>query len=298
MAQDDERGRNVRHTGIVDEAAAIPSRAAEVARASGLDRADDTGSDGESDRDTGFADRGGAELRIDESQAATEDTLPPPSAHRADTMVRGVAPDARQQMERGDQQVNQASFTKGVNAPPMDQSRYPYTVEDMDELLRDAPRGLFPDTPGGDGATPLSSDRTTFLANMGDRGHFPSHQETEKWARAVFNALRECAIEQDTAVATQFADVVRVGEAPEVQVEEMMWGGDFLTRMTMALQAAGACSRSDIYRRVADEAGETVDDPWVDAAVHSFLGTLKSFHGTDAERIGGLGGLQDIWDRA
>jgi hypothetical protein len=48
---------------------------------------------------------------------------------------------------------------------------------------------------------------------------------------------------------------------------------------------------------VAEEVEETPDDPWVDAAIHSYLGTLKSFMGDDADQIRKLGDLQAIWDR-
>lgn len=225
-------------------------------------------------------------------------TLPPPKAHRADTMVRGVAPDARRAMERGGSTGDEPSFTKGRNAPPIDQSRYPYTTEQMDQMLTEAPQGLFPDTPGGDGATPLSTDRNSFLAEMGNRGHFPSQRETERWARAVFNAFRQRAVEVDDALTAEFAALVRVGEAPEVQVEEMMWGGDYLDRSLRLLSMLGDWTREDFYQQVAEEAGETADDPWVDAAVHSYLGTLKAFLGPDADGVGDLGELAPVWERA
>lgn len=285
MTEPNESGKNVRDTQIVDPAAETPSRAAQVTGRTLVDR--EPGRAPEPD---------GGELRIDQ-EPGEDGKLPPPSAHRADTMVRAVGPDARQEMEHNGVFRNQASFTKGVNAPTTDQSRYNYTVEEMDEMLSEAPRGLFPDTPGGDGATPLSADRNAFLDTMGERGHFPSRRETEKWARAVFNALRQRAVEQDDALAMEFSAVVRVGEAPEVQVEEMMWGGDFLDRMSRALSVAGTWTKNEFYEQVAEEAGATVDDPWVDAAVHSFLGTLKSFLGDD-RRVGtDLGELQEIWSK-
>lgn len=285
MTEPNESGKNVRDTQIVDPAAETPSRAAQATGRTLVDR--------EPGRDS---DPGGADLRIDQ-EPGEDGKLPPPSAHRADTMVRAVGPDARQEMEHNGVFRNQASFTKGINAPTTDQSRYNYTVEEMDEMLSEAPRGLFPDTPGGDGATPLSADRNAFLDTMGERGHFPSRRETEKWARAVFNALRQRAVEQDDALAMEFIAVVRVGEAPEVQVEEMMWGGDFLDRMRRALSVAGTWTKSEFYQQVAEEAGETVDDPWVDAAVHSFFGTLKSFLGDDQSVGTDLGELQEVWSK-
>src|SRR5580765_2284323 len=71
--------------------------------------------------------------RADEAATSTSGNPPredrlPPSSHRPDTMVRAVSPEARQEMARDDNFGNQASFTKGANAPTVDQSRYPYTV--------------------------------------------------------------------------------------------------------------------------------------------------------------------------
>jgi len=287
MPERDDQGQGLRETRVVDEGAAIPSQASRADMDARINDSDRTWRDQAHDS-------GGGELRIEE-QPTSEGTLPPPSAHRADTMVRAVSPAARQEMERGNDRTNQPSFTKGDNAPTADRSRYPYTVEDMDELLTEAPKGLFPDTPGGDGATPLSPDRGTFLATMGDRGHFPSQQETEKWARAVFNAIRQCAIEHDEALATEFASVVRIGEAPEVQVEEMMWGGDFLGRMRNALNVDSKWSVQDFYAHVAGEAGQHVDDPKVEAAIVSFFGTLKSYLTGDG--MTNLNELQEVWNR-
>lgn len=171
-------------------------------------------------------------------------------------------------------------------------------VAEMDEMLTTGPKGIFPDAPGGDGATPLSADRNGFLVEMGNRGHFPSQQETEHWARAVFNALRHRAIEVDDALATEFAALVRVGEAPDVQVEEMMWGGDYLDRSIRLLSMLGAWTHHDFYEQVAQEGGETANDPWVDAAIHSYLGTLKAFLGSDADGVANLGELTAVWEQA
>jgi len=299
MPQQNERGRNDREEEIkIDAAAETPSRVAEATGGSLAGAQRNIGDAGGSDRQTGISGRGGADMTIEDSSAPDDDTLPPPSAHRADTMVRAVGADARQAMERGASTRNEPSFTKGRNAPPTDQSRYPYTVEQMDEMLSEAPQGIFPDTPGGDGATRLSADRNRFLAEMGNRGHFPSQQETERWARAVFNAFRHRAVEVDDALTAEFAALVRVGEAPEVQVEEMMWGGDYLDRLMRLTSVLGAWSRDEFYTQVAQEGGETVDDPWVDAAIYSFLGTLKLFLGPDADGVANLGELASVWERA
>jgi hypothetical protein len=236
----------------------------------------------------------------DIEQMAGEEASPPPVAHRPDTMVRATGPGARTELERGDTTFgNQASFIKGQNAPTVDQARLPYTVEQMDDELREAPQGLFPDTPGGAGAMPLAPERATFLDEVTQLGHFPSRTEAEKWVRAVFNALRRRAIETDDALATELADVVRVGEAPEVQVEEMMWGGDFVDRFTRMVSLLRTWNRREFYVQVAAEADETLDDPWVEAAVYSFLGALKRTLGEHADRaVGNLGELQEVWERA
>jgi len=239
-----------------------------------------------------------AQGRADEATPQPgDDRLPPPSSHRADTMVRAVSPEARQEMARDNNFGDQPSFTKGDNAQTIDQSRYPYTVEEMDTMLDEARRPIFPDTPGGDGAKPLSADRETFLTEMGNRGRFPSQRETERWARAVFNVLRERAIVDDEALASEYANLVRFGEAPEVQVQEMMWAGDFVDRWSRSLAVASSWSREEFYRKVADEGGTSRDDPWVDAAVFSFFGTLKLFDDDVAGYVN-LGELQEIWDKA
>ncbi|HEX6289928.1 MAG TPA: DUF2267 domain-containing protein [Herpetosiphonaceae bacterium] len=230
-------------------------------------------------------------------QAQNEGKLPPPASYRPDTVVRAVGPDARIEMERGNDFRNEASFTKGHNAPTADQTRLPYTTEQMDEYLRNSPRGIFPNTPGGAGATPLSASRNTFIDDVTRIGHFPSRAEAEKWTRAVFNALRHRAVETDDALATELASVVRVGEAPEVQVEEMMWGGDFAERYARMVCLLQKWTRQDFYHQLSEEVGETPDDPWIDAAVHSFFGALKRALGDDADRsVTHLGEMQEVWD--
>lgn len=233
-------------------------------------------------------------------QAEQDDgLLPPPVAHRPDTVVRAVSPEARLAMERGDAFRNEASFTKGHNAPTLDRSRMPYTTEDLDEHLHSAPRGIFPDTPGGAGARPLSAQRTVFIDEVARLGHFPSRQEAEKWTRAVFNALRHRAVECDAAMASELAGLVRVGEAPEVQIEEMMWSGDFVERFCRMVTLLQTWNRRAFYEQIAEEAGETRDDPWIDAAVYAFFGALKRMLGPDADRaVGHLGEWQAIWERA
>lgn len=225
----------------------------------------------------------------------------PPAAYRPDSVVRAVDPEARVEMERSNVHQNETSFTKGRNAPTANQMQgSSKTVDAIDEYLDSAPRGVFPDTPGGAGATPLSTDRYAFINDVTNLGHFPSRQEAEKWTRAVFNALRHHVYESDDrALMDELRQAVRVGEAPEVQVEEMMWGSDFIdrfSRMTMLLQN---WPKREFYQQLAEEAGETPDDPWVDAAVYSFLGALKRGLGDTADRsVTNLGELQEVWDRA
>ena len=233
--------------------------------------------------------------------AEEEGKLPPPAAYRPDSVVRATAPDARMELERhGDSDFgNQTTMTKGQNAPTRDQTRTNYTVEDMDNILEEAPPQVFPDTPGGAGATPLSADRNSFINDVTNLGHFPSRREGEKWTRAVFNALRHHTYEvDDRALLDELKQTVRFGEAPEVQVEEMMWGGDFVSRFARMAALLQDWPKQEFYQQLAEEAHETPDDPWVDAAVHSFFGALKRAMGPDAERgIGNLGELQEVWDR-
>lgn len=231
-----------------------------------------------------------------------DDTLdPPPAAFRPDTVVRATGPFARVEMERSNVHQNETSFTKGRNAPTANQMQgSSKTTDAMDEYLDSAPRGVFPDTPGGAGATPLSRDRHTFINDVATLGHFPSTQEAEKWTRSVFNALRHHTYEvDDRELMDELKQAVRFGEAPEVQVEEMMWGGDFVDRFTRMTALLQSWSKQDFYQQIAEEAGETTDDPWVDAAVYSFFGALKRMLGDNVERaVGNLGELQEVWDRS
>ncbi len=149
------------------------------------------------------------------------------------------------------------------------------------------------------GSTPPSPDRAAFLRTMSDRARFPSLDETERWAQAVFNALRHHALEQDPSLLTEFSSVVKVGEAPEVQVREMLWGGNFTERMLTMASYLGSWDRAGLDQKVADEAGVQPGDPWIDAAVTSFFGALKVQAGDDADHsLPALGALQPLWDQA
>lgn len=248
------------------------------------------------------ADSGRDPARAEALRATDNDdsVSPPPAAYRPDSVVRAVSPQARQEMEGDNTFGNEPSFTKGRNAPTLNQMQgSSKTTEAMDEYLDSAPRGVFPDTPGGAGATPLAADRHIFIENVHNLGHFPSVTEAEKWTRAVFNALRHHAYETDDALVYELKDLVRFGEAPEVQVEEMMWGGDFVDRFSRMTSLLQNWTKRELYEQVAEEAHESKDDPWVDAAVHSFFGALKRALGEDADRsVSNLGELQEVWTRA
>jgi uncharacterized protein (DUF2267 family) len=222
----------------------------------------------------------------------------PPAAYRPDSVVRAVSPEARVEMERGDSHRNEANFTKGRNAPTADQMQgSSKSVDATDEYLYNAPRGIFPNTPGGAGATPLAAARRSFLSDVASIGHFPSMGEAERWTRAVFNTLRHRAVEVDDDLAAELASMVRVGEAPEVQVEEMRWGGDWLARFSQLVCLLQNWKRDEFYQQLAEQAGETADDPWVDAAVYSFFGALKRAMDDDADRVS-VGELQEAWNKA
>jgi hypothetical protein len=61
------------------------------------------------------------------------------------------------------------------------------------------------------------------------------------------------------------------------------------------LGAMSAVKKSDFLRTVATYANSSPEDPWVEGAVYSFFGALKSRAGDiDASRLGELG---QIWQR-
>ena len=78
---------------------------------------------------------------------------------------------------------------------------------------------------------------------------------------AVFNVLLQKALEADKTVASELAAVVRVGESPEVQVEEMMWGGDYVARLGTLIENAQDLNKQDFYHAVSHQASSTADDP-------------------------------------
>ncbi len=211
---------------------------------------------------------------------------------RQDTLASSGDAATRRNMENPDGTQGAAIFTKGDNAPTFNQINH----QGMAATIPDGPlRGA--DVPAGSGATPLSSDRDAFISDMLESGHFGNQQEATIWARAVFNALRQRALEADKTVARELGAVIRVGEAPEVQVEEMMWGGDYLARMRTMLEALQNPSKPDFYREVAKDMSRGAADPWVEAAVFSFFGALKR-RLSSASNLSNLGELREVWDRA
>jgi hypothetical protein len=149
------------------------------------------------------------------------------------------------------------------------------------------------------GSTALSPDRDAFLHIMADRGHFSSVPETERWAKGVFDALRHHALEQDETLMPELHSVVKVGEAPETQVKEMMWAGNFVQRMVELTSYLQTWNRQAFYTKVAQEAGSKAGDPLVETAVIAFFHALKQQVGPDAERsVPNLGELQTVWDQA
>jgi uncharacterized protein (DUF2267 family) len=220
----------------------------------------------------------------------------PPQVTLHHTVASSADVETRRNMQNTDAAQGSAGFTKGDNANTFERTGLPYTVEDMARQEAGPARGA--DVPAGSGATPISADRDAFLAEMVQNGHFGDAAEADRWATAVFNALRERALENDTsmAIATELGSVIRVGEAPEVQVAEMIWGGDFVSRMQTLLGAMSDVKKSDFLRTVATYANSSPEDPWVEGAVYSFFGALKSRAGNvDAGKLGELG---EIWRSA
>jgi len=219
----------------------------------------------------------------------------PPQVTLRHTAASSADDATRRNMQNTDGAQGAAGYTKGNNANTMERTGLPYTAEDMARQGAGPSRGA--DVPAGSGATPISADRDAFLADMVESGHFGGTDEADKWATAVFNALRERALESDTsmAVATELGSVIRVGEAPEVQVAEMIWGGDFVARLRTLIGALSDVGKDDFLRTVATYAKSSADSPWVEDAVYSFFGALKRRAGdVDASRLGELG---QIWQR-
>jgi hypothetical protein len=228
-----------------------------------------------------------------DSQVTIEAGQPPQVTHHH-TVASSADVETRRNMQNTDGAQGAAGYTKGDNANTFERTGLPYTAEDMARQEAGPARGA--DVPAGSGATPISADRDAFLAEMVQNGRFGDAAEADRWATAVFNALRERALESDKTIASELGSVVRVGEAPEVQVAEMIWGGDFASRMQTMLGAMSAVKKSDFLRTVATYADTSPEDPWVEGAVYSFFGALKSRAGAvDAGKLGELG---EIWRSA
>ncbi|HYF63703.1 MAG TPA: hypothetical protein VD886_12865 [Herpetosiphonaceae bacterium] len=217
----------------------------------------------------------------------------PPQVTLRHTAASSADDATRRNMQNTDGAQGEAGFTKGDNSNTMERTGLPYTADDMARQGVGPARGA--DVPAGSGATPISADRDAFLADMVKLGHFADADEADTWATAVFNALRERALESDKTIASELGLVVRVGEAPEVQVAEMIWGGDFVARLRTLIGALSDVNKGDFLRTVATYAKSGAEDPWVEGAVYSFFGALKSRAGDiDASRLGELG---QVWQR-
>lgn len=173
----------------------------------------------------------------------------------------------------------------------------------IDEPGTDLPAGLHrpANTRTPDAITPsdLSPARDQFLQTMLARGNFGSLREAERWAQGVFDAARHRALESDHAAYTQLMGTVKFGEAPEVQVQEMMWGGNFVERMVSLASYLQTWDKASFYAKVAEEAGSKPGDPQVEPAVEAFFAALKEQLGPEAfHSLPDLGEIQPIWDRA
>ena len=87
-------------------------------------------------------------------------------------------------------------------------------------------------------------------------------------------------------------------KALDIRISVGHWSaGDFVDRFSRLVCILQEWTKDEFYAQVAEEAGDTADDPWVDASVHSFFGALKRSMG-DASDHCRVGELQEIWDRA
>ncbi len=218
-----------------------------------------------------------------------------PQAEQPDRLASSARSEARQELENEGNPQGAAVFTKGDNAPTFNQTGLPYDTTEMNRQAHEPDGGA--DKPGGDGATPLSAERMPFLDDLVKSGHFGDRVTAAHWAKAVFNVLRARALDADPdTFSNELAQVVRVGEAPAVQVEEMMWGGDFIKRWSRMLNALQQPTKQQFLRDVAQAASSDAADPWVEDAVYNVLGAIKSR--SDSVDPSNLGELQSIWQQA
>lgn len=173
----------------------------------------------------------------------------------------------------------------------------------IDGIGTNIPTGLHrpANTATPDALTPsnISPDRKSFLAAMQTAGDFGSTSHAERWAKAIFNAARHRALEHDDVAYRELTPVVKVGEAPEVQVAEMMWSGDYLARMTMFTSYLQTWDRNGFFTKVAQEADVQRDDTEIEAATSAFFAALKGQLGATADtQLPNLGELQPLWDNA
>ena len=216
-----------------------------------------------------------------------------PQAKQPPRIASSASSEARQELENEGNPQGAAVFTKGDNAPTFNQTGLPYTQTDMNRQQHEPDGGA--DQPGGDGATPLSRERGNFLKDVMRTGHFADQVEAVLWTKAFFNVLREYALPHNVELRSELSQLVREGESPDVQLQEMLWGGDFVDRFARMLNAMQAPSRQVFLRGMATAANTSADDPWVEDALYAILSAIKER--SDAVDSNGLGDLQTIWER-
>lgn len=223
--------------------------------------------------------------------------LPPEARTRPDAFVRAVSPEARKHLQGEGDGIDATMDRgwKGRGGQTADRTGLPYTVEEYDQYLEEAPKGLMTNAPGT-GTLKLSPEREPFLESMAQIGRFETTEEAERWTRAVFDALRVRTIDTDVMRESKmFDDVVNTSETPEVQVKNMMWQGDFLKRHLWLMSHLKGWSKQEFYDQVANYGHTTPDDAWVAAAIYAYFGAIKRMSNEDP---GDLGELQDVWNQA
>ncbi|GAC1636624.1 MAG: hypothetical protein NVS4B8_00240 [Herpetosiphon sp.] len=148
-------------------------------------------------------------------------------------------------------------------------------------------------------STPLSPHRHEFLQALAGRAGLSIRSEAEHWALGVFDALRYHALSADPSFRSRLSGVVRVGEAPEVQRDEMLWGGNFVERLVEFVSFLQTWNRESFLHKVAEEAGVKFDGPTVEAAVLGFFAAMKQQLGSEATNcVPHLGEIESLWQEA
>lgn len=222
----------------------------------------------------------------------------PPRNERGDTIARSASAEAREALLHPDAPQGAAVFTKGDNAPTLNQVGLPYTTEDLNRPAHGPAAGA--DQPGGSGATPLAADRNEFMHEIERAAGLDSLNTARHWTEAIFNTLRALALEHDPATTTTLlAEVTRAGEAPDVALKEMLWGGDYVRRMARLLEiAADQVSEADLLQRLTTMLPDVPAETQVRAALQGLFQALASRLGADERTALKLGALQQLWDTA